>query len=417
MTALTTGRLLVLLGEDTARARRHLARADHRLLDRVGVAVVAPTVKQAAALRAAAANPDLPEIVACEPERIVSAITSPSADYLTGYRDGVADLVARLGGATQIDGPAAVWDDTAAATWGCQAVGAVGAGATGAGARIAVLDTGLALAHPDFAGRAGLVTESFVEGETVEDRNGHGTHCAGVVAGPARPAEGARYGVAPSCELYVGKVLGDDGSGSDGDILAGIDWAVAAGCHAISLSLGAGVDPDEPYSEVFEAVAQRALAQGSLLIAAAGNDSRRSRRRTAPVSHPANCPSIVAVAAVDRTEAVADFSNGTVGTAGQVDLAGPGIDVRSAWAGTARYRVVSGTSMATPHVAGVAALLRETHQPATAAALVNLLLWQGRRLPVAATDAGAGMARWFAAPDQPATASTPSRRLRTQTRA
>ena len=107
-------------------------------------------------------------------------------------------------------------------------MGAVGADAstqTGQGIRIAVLDTGLDLSHPDFAGRS-IETKSFAAGQPVQDGNGHGTHCAGIAAGPAKPARQVRYGVAGEAELYVGKVLGDEGSGGDGGILEGIDWAI-----------------------------------------------------------------------------------------------------------------------------------------------------------------------------------------------
>lgn len=434
MTAPTTGRLLVLLGEDGARAARHLSRVDHRILSRLGVAIVSPTDRQSRALHAAAEDPDQPEILACEAERVVTTqgITAqvvapgesgpgpaetPGGDYVLGYRDGVADLAGRLSGVAERVRSSASWTDTAAATWGCQAVAAQLATSTGAGARIAVLDTGLALGHPDFANRKNLVTESFVEGEAVEDGNGHGSHCCGVVAGPAKPSEGARFGVAPGAELYAGKVLANSGSGTDGDILAGLDWAVAAGCHAVSMSLGATVDPDEPFSKVFEVVARRALQQGTVIVAAAGNDSRRSRGTIAPVSHPANCPSIIAVAAADRLEKVADFSNGTVGSTGQVDVAAPGVDVRSIWSGRTRYRVVSGTSMATPHVAGVAGLLVETFAPKGAYELADLLVRHARRLALSSLDAGAGMPRWFASVEGASTQTAePARMPRTQTR-
>ncbi len=429
MTAPTTGRMLVLLGEDGARAARQLTRVEHRVLPRLGVAIASPTARQTQALWAAAANPDLPEILACEPERIVTAqgtsaasgmaTNAPVLDYVRGYSDGVADLAGRLAGASEEVRSAASWADTAETTWGCQAVAAQLSSSTGAGARIAVLDTGLALDHPDFSKRANLVSESFVEGEAVDDGNGHGSHCCGVVAGPAKPSAGPRFGVAPGAELYVGKVLANSGSGTDGDILAGLDWAVAAGCHVVSMSLGAAVDPNEPFSRVFETVARRALRQGTVIVAAAGNDSRRSRGMIAPVSHPANCPSIIAVGAVDRLEKPGDFSNGTVGSVGQIDLAAPGVDVRSIWSGQTPYRAVSGTSMATPHVAGVAALLVETFSPTGAYELADLLVRHARRLALSSLDAGAGMPRWFAPASAEVTATQttePGRTPRTQTR-
>jgi subtilisin family serine protease len=212
----------------------------------------------------------------------------------------------------------------------------------------------------------------------------------------------------------VGKVLGNDGSGTDGEILSGIDWALGNGCGVISMSLGAPTEPDEPYSAVFEAVAQRAMAAGALLVAAAGNESQRRSGVVAPVGHPANCPSIVAVAAVDRTERIADFSCGTVGPVGQVDVAGPGVAVRSAWAGEERYRALSGTSMATPHVAGLAALLGAAHGTSDPRQLGFLVLLHARRLALVSTDVGAGMASFRAPEPEPATAR--NRRVTSQRR-
>jgi subtilisin family serine protease len=149
--------------------------------------------------------------------------------------------------------------------------------ATGAGVTVAVLDTGIDLDHPDFRGRfiEGADAVSFVEGEDVRDLNGHGTHCAGVIAGPVSPACGTRYGVAPQVKLLVGKVLrGTEGEGYDSDILDGIDWAADQGAQIVSMSLGAPRNPGAPYNTVYERVAAHFLrgAQGPLLIAAAGNE-------------------------------------------------------------------------------------------------------------------------------------------------
>ena len=202
----------------------------------------------------------------------------------------------------------------------------------------------------------------------------------------------ARYGVAPGAVLYVGKVLNDLGEGSDQAILAGIEWALARGCQIISLSLGAPVGAGQSWSRVYEQVAQRALDRGAVIIAAAGNNSDRPNG-VAPVSHPANCPSIMAVAALDRRLAVARFSNaGLQPNGGSVDLAGPGVGVVSAWPGNRGYRQLSGTSMATPHVAGVAALLAEANPGTNGNALLRLLRNSARGLAAqSATDVGAGL--------------------------
>ena len=415
-----TGRVLVLLAPRSRTAAPRAFRSvagitpsDTIVLPTLGVAIIAADPDQARALSVAATSSDRPEILLAEPERRVWAWS----EYLNGYRDGVADLADRLTRRGDEVGVAASWADTDAYTWGLQATGVAAAGdAVGEGSKVAVLDTGIDRDHPDVSGRAGLTVESFIEGEDAGDGNGHGTHTSGIAGGPLQPAEGPRYGVAPACQLFVGKVLGDDGSGSDGEILSGIEWAVGNGCGVVSMSLGAATEPDEPYSAVFETVAQRAMTAGTLLVAAAGNESQRRSGVVAPVGHPANCPSILAVGAVDRTERIADFSCGTVGPVGQVDIAAPGVAVRSAWAGEERYKVVSGTSMATPHVAGLAAVLAAAHGVTDPRQLGFLLLLHARRLALASTDVGAGMASWRPPEPEPPRAAGRARRVTNQRR-
>jgi len=283
--------------------------------------------------------------------------------------------------------------DETRATWGLQATGVLSSRFTGAGVGLAVLDTGLDLSHPDFGDRE-VVSRSFVEGEDVRDGQGHGTHCTGTAAGPAQPARLPRYGVAPGARLHVGKVLSNAGSGTDADILAGIEWAIEQDCRVVSMSLGSPTRPGERYSEVFEAVGRRALAADTVLIAAAGNGSARDRGVFAPVSHPANCPSITAVGAVDARGQVAPFSaRGIDPAGGQVDCVGPGVAVRSSWPEPKRYDTISGTSMAAPHAAGTLALLAEATPAARAGELLAALLRSARRLPLPATDVGSGLVR------------------------
>jgi subtilisin family serine protease len=173
--------------------------------------------------------------------------------------------------------------------------------------------------------------------------------------------------------------------------LAGINWAVTSGCHIISMSLGSAVFPGQSFSPIYEQVAQRALAAGSLIIAAAGNESQRPGH-IAPVAHPANCPSIMAVAALDVRFQVASFSCGGLNPqGGQVDIAGPGVSVRSSWPRPVLYNTISGTSMATPHVAGIAALHAEANPNARGLALANLLIQSARRLALPSRDVGSGL--------------------------
>ncbi|MFE0654764.1 S8 family serine peptidase, partial [Streptomyces sp. NPDC059534] len=154
---------------------------------------------------------------------------------------------------------------------------------------MAVLDTGVDTDHSDLAGRI-EATASFVPGESVEDGNGHGTHCIGTSAGPASPRQGPRYGVACDARILAAKVLSNAGSGTDGQILAGIAWAVAQGARVISLSLGAPVRPGELFPQTYEILGSaRPRARGTVVVAAAGNDSGRPPR-IEPVSRPANAP-------------------------------------------------------------------------------------------------------------------------------
>lgn len=260
---------------------------------------------------------------------------------------------------------------------------------SGRGIRVAILDTGLDFGHPDFAGRP-IVSQSFVEELEAHDGNGHGTFCAGVACGPAQPGDAPRYGVAPDAELYIARVLDDRASGLDGNVLAGIDWAVRNQCSVVSMSLGSPVLVGDPFSEIYEQAAARALAAGTLLIAPAGNESQRPDE-IAPVEHPANCPSILAVGAVDQQLRVAPFSNGGLNPGGDVDLVAPGIAIGSTAPHPSLYQTASGTSMAAPFVAGIAALLAEARPRARGAALRDLLLHSALALGAPARDAGAGL--------------------------
>ena len=286
-----------------------------------------------------------------------------NADYLAGIRDLSDMLEQRVSGRVNSRKTAAQaqFQDTPSLTWGLQAMGLRGAKSepTGNGVRVAVLDTGLDLNHPDFSGLVPASRQrSFVQGAVgVQDGEGHGTHCCGTVAGPRLSTGGMRYGVAPEAELIVGKVLDDEGSGWDSDILAGIQWAVEeCAARIVSLSLGSAREENEDFSRAYETVATRLSENGHqvIMIAAAGNESERADGYIAPVGNPAACPAFMAVAAVDSSLEVADFSCGQTDMVGQVDVSAPGVDIYSAIPGG--FGKSSGTSMAAPHVAGLAAL-------------------------------------------------------------
>ncbi len=419
----TTGRYLILLPEDgiessiraltdstgiTSVARsadfadrtftaEQLETTDTAVFDNLGVAVVSLDPDQVQSIRTTTAIGGA--VLAIEPERVVYAIeaslnTGLTSDYLKGYRDAINHLVAQaIPSESQLAAAAAFANGSA--TWGLQATKVVDTPYSGLGIKVAVLDTGLDLTHPDFAGRK-ITSQSFISGEAVQDQNGHGTHCIGTACGSQNPSTPTRYGIAYNAEIFAGKVLSNRGSGSDGGILAGIDWAITNGCQVISMSLGAPTRPGDTYSQVYEQIGQRALRQGTLIIAAAGNESRdpSTGKRLSPpnpVGYPANAPSLMAVAALDAQLQIAAFSNGSINPkGGQIDIAGPGVDVYSTWPMPTRYRSISGTSMATPHVAGIAALYAEATK-LTGYALWGYLLQDAKRLLLPSTDVGVGL--------------------------
>lgn len=273
-------------------------------------------------------------------------------------------------------GDATVMPAAAGTTWGVQAVGADTSPFTGKGAVVAVLDTGIEPGHPAFQGVT-LVRRNFTE-ENDDDTHGHGTHCAGTIFG--RPVGGMRIGVAPGIEkAIIGKVLGK-GGGSSKELVEAIQWSVEEGANVVSMSLGidfpgfvkflieeADLKPEPATSialeqyranvNLFSRLADLLRAQGGvqttcIIVAASGNESDRPEYEVA-VAPPAAGTGVMAVGALSQGNgqghSVARFSNT------QCNLSAPGVDVISAAPGGA-LASMSGTSMATPHVAGVAAL-------------------------------------------------------------
>jgi subtilisin len=384
--ARTAVRELTGLSEVTSTRDSAAASGDVRptLFGGLGIAVAELTSAQLATARADS------RLLGVEPERVQRAIGDLSEEYLRGFADAAQFLHGKAGGAAPGAGGVgtAQFGDTDQATWGLQATGVLEAKETGKGVAVAVLDTGLDLAHPDFAGRE-IQSRSFVDGQQVQDVQGHGTHTAGTTAGPLAPTTGRRYGIAHEATLLVGKVLGDDGSGSDAQILEGIDWAITSGAKVISMSLGADVNE---VSAAYENAGKRALDAGCLIVAAAGNNAERGTGNVGFVGVPANSPSIMAVAAVDRNLAIADFSAASSQVpGGQVDIAGPGVDVYSSWPQPQNTNTISGTSMATPHVSGIAALW--VQRGVTGQQLWTQLVQAAQRLELPSSDVGSGLVR------------------------
>lgn len=263
------------------------------------------------------------------------------------------------------------------ATWGLNACRVPPSRRSGVGIKIAILDTGMDIigtGHPDFAGRP-IVSNTFV-GQPVQDLHGHGTHCTGTACGPLAPAGTTpRYGVAYRSSIHIGKVLTNSGGSVGFSVLSGINWAIAQRCEIISMSLGGPGGPLPAYT----AAGQTALNNGLLIIAAAGNSATQT-------GQPANSPTMMSVASLDQNLKPSSFSN-----FGKIDIAAPGRDVFSSVPRPTRYGIKSGTSMATPHVAGVAALWAETSPNLRGLALWNKLRQTAKPLPFPASRVGAGL--------------------------
>jgi subtilisin family serine protease len=325
-----------------------------------------------------------------EPERVMKALKDTDNKFQIEPERYVyiCPHVQRLSGETpeQSGFPA----DSEISTWGIRVIKGLHSKYTGKGINIAVLDTGLNLNHPDFA-RLTIQSKSFIENEPVEDGNGHGTHCSGIAVGAINQTNKKRYGVAMDANLFIGKVLSNVGNGTDTEILAGIEWALQNNCKVISMSLGSKVGKGETFSPAYEQVAQTALQNGCLIIAAAGNESQREFGYIMPVVHPANCPSIMAVGALTNNLSVAKFScAGLNGNGGNVDIAAPGVEILSSWKGNT-YHTISGTSMATPFVAGVAATYWEAFPNDSANEIWTKLTKRAFDLSLEPSDVGAGL--------------------------
>jgi subtilisin family serine protease len=214
----------------------------------------------------------------------------------------------------------------------------------GEGVKVAILDTGIDVDHPDLAD-AIVDTHDFTD-DGIDDANGHGTHCAGIIG--ARLNGVGFVGVAPKSELLIGKVLANNGNGAYSWITEGIYWAIDSGANIISMSLGGPSSDPEMYKAI-----QHALFSGVNVVCAAGNDGSLF---TNSIGCPGRYGGVITVASHDYNGNPSGFSS----TGGEVDVMAPGSDIWSTYK-DGGYAELSGTSMATPFVAGLAALIIAKH--------------------------------------------------------
>ncbi|WP_332758061.1 S8 family peptidase [Streptomyces sp. MT206] len=320
---------------------------------------------------------------------------SAAPEDAAGVWEALTDPQQGTGRRAAAPGIATVWLDavrTATLDKSTRQIGADkawAAGYDGAGVKIAVLDTGVDATHADLAGQV-VAEQNFSTAADARDHFGHGTHVASIAAGTGARSAGAFRGVAPGAKLLNGKVLDDNGSGDDSGILAGMEWAVAQGADIVNLSLGG---PDTAQVDPLEAAVGKLSADKGVLFAIAAGNSGRGGPGT--VNSPGSADAALTVGAVDDADALADFSSTGPRTgdgAVKPDVTAPGVDITAAAApgsvidretgqNPPGYLTISGTSMATPHVAGAAALLKQQH-PA----------WKGAELKGALTASAKGAA-------------------------
>ncbi|WP_086668695.1 S8 family serine peptidase [Lentzea kentuckyensis] len=282
-------------------------------------------------------------------------------------------------------------------------------GLNGTGVTVAVVDTGIDAQHPDVTGRI-LAAENFSDEPDVTDRHGHGTHVASTIAGTGAGSGGRYKGVAPEAKLVIAKVFNGAGEADTSQVMAGIDWAAHSGAKIVNLSLGG--DVTDGSDELSAQVDQLAAETGVLFVVAAGNNGPAGRSVTSPGAAAA----ALTVGAVDRQNKLAPFSSTgpRIGDAHvKPEINAPGVGVVAARAADTSmgapvsdlYTASSGTSMATPHVAGAAALLAQQHPDWSAQTMKNALVTSAADVGMPWYEQGAGRLDVAKAITQKATAT------------
>ncbi|WP_238431500.1 S8 family peptidase [Streptomyces cavernae] len=312
------------------------------------------------------------------------ALTAPKDDMPEVWEALTAGGDSRTGGRETAAGIERVWLDGKRKAMLYKSVPQIGApaawqaGYDGKGMKVAVLDTGVDAEHPDLKGLA-VESKDFSGSGSTLDNQGHGTHVASTVAGSGAKSGGTYKGVAPGATIISAKVLDDSGFGQDSGIVEGMQWAADQGAKIANMSLG---DVDTPEVDPLEMAVERISAEKNVLfVIAAGNAGPTPDT----IGSPGSAPSALTVGAVDSKDGIADFSSVGPAADGSLkpDLTAPGVDIVAARSTTGRlssrgapdgYLALSGTSMATPHVAGAAAILAQEHPD-----------WSGQRIKQALT--------------------------------
>lgn len=261
--------------------------------------------------------------------------------------------------------------------WGVERIGAPGAWQVSSGekVKVAVLDTGLDASHPDLAANVQGTQNIKFPSWQAGDGNGHGTHVAGTIA--AVNNNFGVVGVAPRAAIYGVKIFNRLGNGYISDIVGGLDWALKNKMQVINMSFGT----TRP-STALENAVRSCVQAGMVLVAAAGNEGKENS-----VMYPARYPGVIAVSAVNQKDNLASFSS----RGPEVTVAAPGVDILSTYRG-GRYQTMSGTSMACPHVAGVAALVLAQDGRLSGRQVARVIARTAKRLPnLSSQEQGAGL--------------------------